>query len=197
MSQEMDKASTGQNKTQVPQPIHSNLLIFIDTIEPPLKVTVPARPKSPVDPIEEMVYELTDSTIVFPAGGWENDLPERLKDELALHRLAHVKLCMDGKEDWEMACDIESLIYLNPASLAAPMGEQWSRIYLYLGTRCLGSSFPEYIKRETLDQYDMSQLGGLRRWIRKKKLEARKLKKRGDKIKAVQDCKYEQLAMDV
>jgi hypothetical protein len=33
-----------------------------------------------------------------------------------------------------MACDLEALIYLYPASLAAPMGEQWTRIYLYLGT---------------------------------------------------------------
>ena len=75
--------------------------------------------------------------------------------------------------------------------------EQWSRIYLYLGTRCLGSSFPEDIKRETLDQYEMSQPNDLKRWLRKKKVEARKLKKRGDKVKAVQDCKYEQLAMEI
>ena len=31
--------------------------------------------RRPVDPIEEMVYALTDPIIVFPAGGWENDLP--------------------------------------------------------------------------------------------------------------------------
>ena len=96
-----------------------------------------------------------------------------------------------------MACDLEALIYLYPASLAAHMGEQWTRIYLYLGTRCFGSSFPEDIKRETLDQYDMAQLEDLKRWIRKKKVEARKLKKQSDKIKAVQDYKYEQLAMEI
>ena len=96
-----------------------------------------------------------------------------------------------------MACDLEALIYLYPASLAAPMGEQWTRVYLYLGTMCYGASFPEDIKRETLDQYDMAQLGDLKRWIRKKKVEARKLKKQGDKVKAVQDYKYEQLAMEI
>jgi hypothetical protein len=26
--------------------------------------------RRPVDPLEEMVYGLTDPTIVFPAGGW-------------------------------------------------------------------------------------------------------------------------------
>ena len=147
--------------------------------------------------IDDLVGALFDPIIVFPAGGWENDLPEKLKNELPLRRLAHVKLCLDGTEDWELACDLEALIYLYPASLAAPMGEQWTRIYLYLGTKCLGSSFPDDIKRETLDQHDMAQLRDLKRWIRKKKVEARKLKKQGDKVKAVQDYKYEQLAMEI
>jgi len=128
--------------------------------------------RRPVDPIEEMVYALTDPIIVFPAGGWENDLPERLKNELPLRRLAHVKLCLDGTEDWDMACDLEALIYLYPASLAAPMGEQWTGIYLYLGTMCYGSTFPEDIKRETLGQHDLAQLRDLKRWIRRKKVEA-------------------------
>jgi len=55
--------------------------------------------RRPVDPLEEMVYALTDPIIVFPAGGWENDLPERLKNELPLRRLAHVKLGPVGTED--------------------------------------------------------------------------------------------------
>lgn len=35
-----------------------------------------------VDWIEETVGALTDPIIVFPGGGWEKDLPERLKKEL-------------------------------------------------------------------------------------------------------------------
>ncbi len=53
--------------------------------------------KGKVDPIEEMVGALCDPIIVFPGGGWEQDLPERLKSELPLRRLIHVKLCFDGK----------------------------------------------------------------------------------------------------
>ena len=168
-------------------------------IQPLLEVPVVRFPteKGEIDPIEEMIYALTDPIIVFPAGGWENDIPEKLKNELPLHRLLHVKLCLDHKEDWDMACDLEALTYLYPASLAAPMGEQWTRIYLYLGTRCYGSSFPDDIKQGPLDQYDMSQLKDLKRWIRKKKVEVRKLKKQGNKIKVVQDYEYEQLAMDI
>ena len=175
-----------------------NPTLFDIPADPP---TTPAQvstaPKMPGDPIDEIVGALCDSIIVFPAGGWEHDLPKPLLDRLPLDRLAHNMLCLEGTASWDEACDLEALIYLYPASLAAPMGEQWTRIYLYLGTKCLGSSFPDDIKRETLDQYDMAQLEDLKRWIRKKKLEARKLKKQGDKVKAVQDYKYEQLAMEI
>ena len=172
-------------------------LFDIPTDPPTTPAQVSTAPKMPGDPIDEIVGALCDSIIVFPAGGWEHDLPKPLLDRLPLDRLAHNMLCLEGKASWDEACDLEALIYLYPASLAAPMGEQWTRIYLYLGTKCLGSSFPEDIKQETLAQYDMAQLRDLKRWIRKKKVEARKLKKHGDKVKAVQDYKYEQLAMEI
>jgi hypothetical protein len=53
------------------------------------------------------------------------------------------------------------------------------------------------IKRETLDQYDMSQLRELKRWIRKKKVEAREQREWADKAEAVQGQRYEQLAMNI
>ena len=152
---------------------------------------------TPKDGIEEIVGALCDPIIVFPAGGWEHDLPQPLLDRLPLDRLAHNMLCLEGKASWDEACDLEALIYLYPASLEAPMDHHWANIYLYLGTKCYGRSFPEDIKREILDQYDMAQLRELKHWIRKKKVEARKLKKQGDKVKAVQDYKYEQLAMEI
>ena len=146
--------------------------------------------KMPRDPIEEIVGALCDPIIVFPAHGWENDLPQPVLDRLPLDRLAHNMLCLEGKASWDEACDCEALIYLYPASLAAPMGEQWTRIYIYLGTRCYGASFPEDIKRETLDQHDMAQLRDLKRWIRKKKVEARKARKKAQKA---QDQKTEEV----
>jgi len=51
--------------------------------------------RRPVDPLEEMVYGLTDPTIVFPAGGWENDLPERPKTSspfAAWHTPSYVRM---------------------------------------------------------------------------------------------------------
>jgi len=175
-----------------------NPTLFDIPADPP---TAPAQvstaPKMPGDPIEEIVGALCDPIIVFPAHGWEHDLPKPLLDRLPLHRLLHNMECLHGKAQWDESCDCEALIYLYPASLEAPMDHHWTNIYLYLGTRCYGPSFPEDIKRETLDQHDLAQLRDLKRWIRRKKVEARKLKRQGDKVKAVQDYKYEQLAMEI
>lgn len=140
----------------------------------------PQPSKLPHDPIEEMLGALTDPLIVFPSG-WEDTMPEKLKRDLPLHRLIHVHQCLSGKAEWDEACDLEALMYLYPASLAFPMGERWSRIYLYLGTRCYGTSFPEDIKQETLDQYDMAELKGLKRWIQAQKVKARKARRQQDK----------------
>ena len=135
-----------------------------------------------VDPIEEMAGALCDPIIVFPGGGWEQDLPERLKTELPLRRLAHVHLCLNGKEKWDEACDLEALLYLYPASLFAPMSEQWARIYIYLGTKCMGEHFSEDIRQESLDPYDMGELLGLKRWIQKQKVKARKERRHQEKV---------------
>src|SRR3990172_3431108 len=124
----------------------------------PKKDGQPAEP--PVDPIEEMVGALSDPLIVFPAGGWQDTIPEKLKNDLPLRRLAHLMLCSKGEASWEEATDLEALIYLYPASLYPPMSEQWTRIYLYLGTKCYGKQFPEDIKQGSLSDSDMAQLRG-------------------------------------
>jgi hypothetical protein len=185
---------------------HNPTLFDIPADTPIVPAQVSTAPKMPRDPIDEIVGALCDSIIVFPAGGWEHDLPKPLLDRLPLDRLSHNMLCLEGTASWDESCDLEALIYLYPASLAAPMGEQWTRIYLYLGTKCLGSSFPEDIKRETLDRYDMAHLRDLKRWIRQKKVEARKQKARKPKTEQqsqqlqttkVVEAHYEQLAMEI
>ena len=149
-------------------------------------------PKLPEDPIAEMAYALIDPIIVFPAGGWEQDIPERLKNELPLRRLAHIKLCLDGKAPWDEATDLEALIYLYPASLAHPMPHEWGRIYLYLGTRVMGQSFPGDIRQESLDDCERELLRGLKQWLHKKKVEARKARDRKGQAVTAQ---YKQLAL--
>ena len=171
--------------------------------------TAPAQvstaPKMPRDPIEEIVGALCDSIIVFPAHGWEHDLPKPLLDRLPLDRLVHNMLCLEGKASWDEACDCEALLYMYPRTLESPLSEQWTRIYLYLGTKVM-KNMPDDIKRETLDDYDMRQLQELKRWIRKKKVETRKQKARKQKTEQqsqqpqttkVVEAHYEQLGMEI
>src|SRR4030042_734295 len=83
------------------------------------------------DPIEEMVGALTDPLIVCPGGGWENDIPQRIRDELPIRRLAHLMLCLRGEATSDEVCDLEALAYLYPASMVAPMDNDWANIYMY------------------------------------------------------------------
>jgi len=148
---------------------------------------------------------LCDPIIVFPAGGWEEDLPKPVLDRLPLHRLIHNMECLHGKAQWDEACDCEALLYMFPKTMESPLSEQWTRIYLYLGTKVM-KNMPDDIKRETLDEYDMRQLRELKRWIRQKKVEARKQKARKQKTERqsqqlqttmVVKAHYEQLAMEI
>ncbi len=68
-----------------------------------------------------------------------------------------------------------------PRTMEAPLGDQWTRIYLYLGTRAMGEKMPQDIRQRELDQYDMGELRQLKRWIRTKKVEARKARRRQEK----------------
>lgn len=148
-----------------------------------------------VDPIEEMVSALTDPLIVFPAGGWEETIPQHLKERLPLDRLAHQMRCLQGQAQWDEACDLEALLYMYPATLAHPISEQWTRIYLYLGTRCLGAKFPQDISQDNLSDYDMGELRGLKRWIHRKKLQARKQRAKGQQPRPVEMAEPEQIQL--
>lgn len=143
-----------------------------------LMPTPPTVTKPPGHWIDDLVGALTDPVIVCPAGGWEDALPEELKTEIPLYRLAHLMKCLNGQANLEEASDAEALLYLYPPSLAAPMGDQWTRIYLYLGNRVMGDRLPEAIGEKELDEYDMGVLRRLKRWIRSKQMEARRARRR-------------------
>lgn len=158
--------------------------------EPPANTASPANPSNASTPsipdnwIEELAGALFDSLIVWPSPWMEDikDLP--LYKELPQRRLIHLMLCNAGKAAWDEACDEEALLYLYPLTLDHPISEQWTRIYLYLGTKCLGPKFPNDIKQETLSDYDMGELRHLKQWIYKKKVEARKARARRQKAEA-------------
>jgi len=72
------------------------------------------------------------------------------------------------------------MLYMYPRTMESPLGDQWTRIYLYLGTKVL-KEMPEDIAQRELSQYDMSHLRDLKRWIKGKIVEARKARRRQEK----------------
>jgi len=166
---------------------------------PPASAEIRTKAGEKVDPIEEMVGALTDPIIAYPSP-WMDSIPERMKKELPIHRLGHVMLCLKGKADWEEVCDLEALIYLYPASLETPLGRDWTQIYLYLATKM--GEVPEDIRVETLsDPFQQEQLRELKRWIREKKLKARKERRQQEEKKTETEKRemaaerYEQLKL--
>lgn len=151
-----------------------------------------------VDPMEELVGALFDPIIVYPGGGWENDLPEPLKKRLVPDRLIHNMACHKGLESWAEATDLEALLYMYPRTMEAPLDHDWTEIYLYLGTRVMGDSMPGDIAKQALDNYQMSKLRDLKRFIQSKKLQHRKERRRQEKADAKQAAvaaQYEQMSL--
>ena len=110
---------------------------------------------------------LTDPIIVFDPG-WADVLPDWLKGEIKIQRLAQL---MKGEEG--IATDAEALAYISNASLAQPIAPDWVEIYQYLLTRVMGSKVPEEMRKENLDDYRMGELNKLKGWIWRYRVGAR------------------------
>lgn len=141
-----------------------------------------------VDYLEEMVGALTDPIIVFPSS-WQDTIPEKLKQDIPLRRLAHIALCQKGEAAWDEATDLEALLHLYPLTLGRPINETWTCIYLYLGTKCLRPSLSQDIREETLTDYQAGELRGLKRWLYRQRVKARKARGRQEKTEVRVEAK--------
>ena len=117
--------------------------------------------------ISEIVGVFCDPIIVFPAGGWEDTLPDWIKPAITMERLLE---CMRStKEGDPTATDAEALAYIYPRTLAAPLDHDWVEIYVYLTTQVVRrhkqTEFPADMARETLTTDQMRQLNDLKAWI--------------------------------
>ncbi len=131
--------------------------------------------------ITEIVGALVDPIIVMP-GGWGESLPEWLKEKVSLERLAENMLAVkEGREP--TATDAEAACYLYTASLSAPIGGDWTQIYLYVaGGEMKNQSeneLPEDIRVDSLTEQQRRDLRRLKIWIYKARVEHRKEKARG------------------
>lgn len=147
--------------------------------------------------IDSLVGALTNPIIVFP-GGWGDTLPDWIKEAIQIERLAQL---MKGEET---ATDAEACAYLYAASLEAPMDSDWTQIYLYVAGKVVSKNreiqIPEDIGVDSLNDYQMGQLRGLKDWIYERRVKHRQEKQRVEKARAVAEAKArapEQLKLGV
>ena len=103
-------------------------------------------------------------------------------------------LCNKGQAARDEATDLEALLYMYPLTLEHPIDRDWTEIYLYLGTKCYVEKFPQDIRHESLNSYQLGELRDLKRWIYRQRVKARKQRARGEKAEAKQEpVKYDHL----
>jgi len=124
--------------------------------------------------IDDIVGALFDPIIVMP-GGWGDDLPEWLRTRVTLERLA--ENIVATRENREItATDAEAACYLFTASLTAPIGGDWTQIYLYVAGGEMKDKMPEDLKVEALTESQWRDLKELKNWIYRQRVKHRKEK---------------------
>ena len=135
--------------------------------------------------IDELVGALMDPIIVWP-GGWEDTLPEWIKTEIPLERLAQNMRALKGEK--MTATDAEVCAYLYTRSLESPMDRDWTQIYLYIAgkvvARAQNVQIPDDIKVDSLSDDQMRDLQELKDWIYQRRLKRRQERRRAEKAKA-------------
>ena len=135
---------------------------------------------------EDIVGALCDPIIVM-SGGWGDDLPEWLRTRVTLERLCeNMQAVREGRE--LTATDAEAACYLFTASLTAPMGSDWTQIYLYVAGGEMKDKMPEDIKVESLTESQWRDLKHLKAWIYQQRLKHRKAKARGERRAAKEEA---------
>ena len=145
--------------------------------------------------IDDIVGALLDPIIVM-SGGWGDDLPEWLRTRVTIERLGeNIVALREGREP--TATDAEAACYLFTASLTAPIGSDWTQIYLYVaGGEMKGAAkteIPEDIRVESLTEYQWRELKQLKDWIYQRRVKHRKEKARGERRQAKEKAEVEEL----
>jgi len=135
--------------------------------------------------IDELVGALMDPIIVSP-GGWGDTLPDWIKGEIQLERLAQNMKALKGEK--LTATDAEVCAYLYTRSLEASMDSDWTQIYLYVTgkviARAKNTEIPEDIKVDSLRDDQVRDLQELKNWIYQRRLKHRQEKRRSERAQA-------------
>ena len=142
--------------------------------------------------VDELVGTFFDPIIVMP-GGWGDTLPDWLKSQITLERLAQNMKTLKGAK--LTATDAEACAYLYTASLEAPMDNDWTRIYLYVAGRVVSrgqdTEIPSDIRVDSLNDYQIGLLRDLKDWIYGQRLKVRRERQRMERAQAMAEVKAE------
>lgn len=132
--------------------------------------------------IEDLVGCLADPIIVMP-GGWGDTLPEWIRGQIKIERLLENMVANHEKREL-MATDAEAVAYLYTASLEAPIGRDWTQIYLYVAGKTMRAynkvaELPDDVRVDKLTPDQERDLKKLKVWIYERRVKARKDKARG------------------
>jgi len=120
--------------------------------------------------INDLVGTFTDPIIVCP-GGWEDTLPDWIKQAITIERL------ISNLSDPEMATDAEACAYLYTACLSHPMDSDWTQIYIYITTKTVTrhrkTDIPGDLRVDSISDYQNGKLNKLKYWIYSTRIKAR------------------------
>ncbi len=135
--------------------------------------------------IDDLVGALTDPIIVWPSP-WQDTLPEWIKSQITLERLAQQMKVLKGEKP--TGTDAEACAYLYTASLTAPMDHDWTQIYLYIAgkvaARGKDAQIPDDIKVDSLNADQMRDLQELKDWIYWHRVKVRQERRRTERRQA-------------
>lgn len=132
--------------------------------------------------IGDLVGALCDPIIIHQCGWATRDMiPDWLAKKIKTDRLIE-NMVANNEDRPPIATDSEALAYMIPFCMDAPMGSDWTKIYMYLGTKVI-DNLPDDIRVDTLSDYRMKYLLlPLKHWIQRKKVEHRKGRLREQKV---------------
>ena len=132
--------------------------------------------------ISELVGVFTDPIIVFPSG-WQDTLPDWIKPAITMERL--IECARSSKDGQPTATEAEAMAYMYPRTLEAPLGHDWTEIYMYVSTQVVRrhqkTEIPEDIAKESLTTDQTRKLNELKAWIYDRRTKVRDDRRRTEK----------------
>jgi len=117
----------------------------------------------------KQLAEVFTAPMMYHPGGWEDTLPQDIKQRVIIERLLLV-----AKGEWDRVTDAEVICYLYTASLAGPLSGDWTEIYLYMMAQWKPQVRDAVEVRQELSNWQWTQLQDLKFRMRERQRRRKK-----------------------